>query len=436
MQVGAQFEISSCGYEVVHVGDQDLRAAQLKGGNSRFFEFEDLMQLMRDERLVVTYTPPQAPDLLKQGMRAGLTDQQSAAVNRKLSYVRAVVKACQNPCSQAQIRNVLPGIAAELNDPNPPCTSGVAKWVTLWLKGGRADASLMPRPRRSRAKTFPDQLQTIIDDSIRNVYMTLQRNSVRAVHADVVASVTRHNRRSEEALPIPSAESIRRIIHRVDLYQRDRARYGASYAKRHHRAAGCGFFATEPLELAMADGQHVDVILVDGAGDDIGRPYLTVIIDVCTRCVLAAYISLAPFCGATLLKAMSIATVADGERPRGVMSKLVVDNGADYRHAGFGRFCARFDIAIEPAPPYSPNAKAIVERFFRTLNDGLIHRLPGTTFSNPTDRGDYDSQRYARMTLDDLRKHVDVWIHERYHVTLHRRLGRSPIDAWKEATDT
>jgi len=81
---------------------------------------------------------------------------------------------------------------------------------------------------------------------------------------------------------------------------------------------------------------------------------------------------------------------------------MIIDNGSDYQDSGFIGVTHKLGIILEPSPPYKPNAKANVERFFRTLNDDLIHKLSGTTFSNPEDRGDYDSQEMARLTLDDL----------------------------------
>lgn len=147
----------------------------------------------------------------------------------------------------------------------------------------------------------------------------------------------------------------------------------------------------------------------------IGRPYLTVVIDVRTRCVLAALVSLAPFCGGTLLKTMAIAVVASPGRPRGIMSKLIIINGSDYQDSGFVSFCtprstSPSNLARQERPTGKPSSND-----FRTISEDLIHKLPGTTFSNPTARGDYSSQTFARLTLEDLDQHVQTWIDEVYH---------------------
>ncbi|WP_158608440.1 DDE-type integrase/transposase/recombinase [Stagnimonas aquatica] len=433
VQFGAQFKMLSSDYEVVHVGKDQLRITPMQGGPTRVMKFETLSELVEQGQIKAEYTPPSASDPLGEGLYSGLTEAQLEQLKRRLHYVHGVYRANENPCSQKEIRAQIPELAKRLSDQDPPGASTIASWVKLWLDGGRRDAALMPSIKPSRAVSSLDpDVDRIVSESIQQVYMTRQRNSMKAVCADVHLRITQYNEHSAAQLEAPSAETIRRIIQRIDLYARNKERYGTAYARRRHRAVGRAFSAISILDLAMADGQIMDIIVVDADGQDIGRPFITVIIDVYSRCVLAAHVSLAPFSGATLLKTMAEAVVANGKEPRGIMSTLIVDNGSDYRHAGFVRFCSQQNIVVEPCPPRSPNGKAIVERFFRTLNQGLIHKFPGTTFSNPTSRGDYASQTFARMTIDDIRKHVKVWIHDVYHLEIHRGICRAPIDVWSE----
>lgn len=75
--------------------------------------------------------------------------------------------------------------------------------------------------------------------------------------------------------------------------------------------------------------------------------------------------------------------------------------------------------------------KGAVERFFRTMAEDLIHRLPGTTFSNTRERGDYPSEKLACLTLTDLESAVMKWIVDRYLQKPHRGLGGlTPAKAW------
>lgn len=63
---------------------------------------------------------------------------------------------------------------------------------------------------------------------------------------------------------------------------------------------------------------------------------------------------------------------------------------------------------------------------------GAVHLLPGTTFSNPEERGDYDSAAAARMTLRELESYLAVEITGSYHQRIHEGLRRAPIAVWRE----
>lgn len=91
------------------------------------------------------------------------------------------------------------------------------------------------------------------------------------------------------------------------------------------------------------------------------------------------------------------------------------------------------ELGIEIMYPASraPQKKGAVERFFSTQNLGLIHNLPGTTFSNIQQRGDYDSEKNACFTLPQLEAVLVKWIVDGYHQTPHRGLAmRTPAQVW------
>lgn len=433
--------MSGCPYEVAAVRKDEVRIAPMHGGTMKHIKIMALASLMNDNKIAIKYTPPRLSSDANESLRSALTPSQLDKFNLQLRWVHALYRRIpENPCSQRAIKAVQGEIQAELGDSSSPAPSTLASWVGRWITGGLSDETLMPKVRATRIdqRAIDPLVLSIVDASIESTYLTNQKNSISAVYADIELAIANHNATAKETLRAPSLESVRRIVNRIDVYERDLRRRGRHYARRHHHASGASIVASEPLEMCQADGQIMDIIVVEPERDDgqpqqpIGRPYLTVVIDVRTRCVLAAFVSMAPFCGGTLLKTMSIAVVASPGRPRGIMSKLIVDSGSDYQDSGFMRFCSAIDVTLEPCPPRTPNGKAIVERFFRTINEDLIHKLPGTTFSNPIERGDYSSQAFARITLEELDKHIQTWIDEVYHRRPHRGLGRAPLAVWND----
>lgn len=102
----------------------------------------------------------------------------------------------------------------------------------------------------------------------------------------------------------------------------------------------------------------------------------------------------------------------------GKPSRPGVDNASEFHSAAFERGCAQHGIAIEWRPPGLPHFGGVVERVIGTLMQ-LVHALPGTTFSNPTQRGDYDSDKTACLTLEELERWLAVAITKYYHLRPH-----------------
>ncbi|WP_245485980.1 MULTISPECIES: hypothetical protein [unclassified Mesorhizobium] len=62
---------------------------------------------------------------------------------------------------------------------------------------------------------------------------------------------------------------------------------------------------------------------------------------------------------------------------------------------------------------------------------GKLHLLPGTTFSNEQEFGEYNSKRHAALTLRELERYIALDIVGSYHQSIHSSLGRPPIAVWR-----
>jgi putative transposase len=63
---------------------------------------------------------------------------------------------------------------------------------------------------------------------------------------------------------------------------------------------------------------------------------------------------------------------------------------------------------------------------------GEVHLLPGTTFSNPTEKDAYDSEACAILTLSELERWLALQIAGVYHLSPHSALDKTPLAAWQE----
>jgi len=172
------------------------------------------------------------------------------------------------------------------------------------------------------------------------------------------------------------------------------------------------------------------------------RPWLTLAIDVFSRVVTGFHVSMnAPSrvsVGLCLLNSVFDKTAWLKEREidqdwpvTGLPAAVHVDNAAEFKSRAFIMGCENEGVKIIYRPPARPHFGGHIERLMGTMM-GAVHLLPGTTFSNPEVRGDYDSAAAAQMTLRELETYLAVEITGSYHQRIHEGLHRAPIAVWRE----
>ncbi|MFH5211757.1 transposase family protein [Antrihabitans sp. NCIMB 15449] len=190
------------------------------------------------------------------------------------------------------------------------------------------------------------------------------------------------------------------------------------------------------MDRVQIDHTPIDVIVVDERHRlPVGRPYLTAAIDVMSRCVVGLVVTLEPP-SATSVGLCLAHTVTDkraGLEALGVdavwpMSgkpcELYLDNAAEFKSEALRRGCAQHGIRLEYRPPGQPHYGGVVERVIGTMMQ-MVHELPGTTFSNPRERGAYDSDAKAVLTLRELQQWLTLAV-ACYHGRIHSGLARTP----------
>lgn len=115
----------------------------------------------------------------------------------------------------------------------------------------------------------------------------------------------------------------------------------------------------------------------------------------------------------------------------GLPETIHVDNAKEFRSKALRRGAEEHGISLQYRPIGAPHYGGHIERLIGTMM-GAVHLLPGSTFSNIKDRGDYDSVANSAMTLDELERWLALEI-TRYHAERHRSLGIPPLAAWQEA---
>ncbi|MFC7331349.1 Mu transposase C-terminal domain-containing protein [Marinactinospora rubrisoli] len=310
--------------------------------------------------------------------------------------------------------------------------------IKRWRGGAGLVSDLLPGHSSGGRGSgrLPEQVEAIVRQVLRSRYLTRQRRSVAAVHREI----TRQCR--ARGLRAPSRGTVARRIARLDPVTVTTARQGSWAARPLHPAGGVAPAVTGLLEQVQIDHTPVDVIVVDERHRlPIGRPYVTVAIDVASRCVVGLVVTLeAP--SATSV-GLCLAHTVTGKRAwleqlgvdaawpmSGKPLALYVDNAAEFKSEALRRGCDQHGIGLGYRPPGQPHFGGIVERVIGTMMRE-VHELPGTTFSNTAERGAYDSDGQAVLTMAELQRWLVLAVAS-YHGQVHEGLGRTPAGAWEE----
>lgn len=278
---------------------------------------------------------------------------------------------------------------------------------------------------------LPPPVENLIQETIDRKFARAQRPSIKAIHRNIVA-LCRHR-----GLKPPSFNTVSNRIRQVNPVQLRRRRYGANSAHALQPIVGQQMAADYPLHVVQIDHTVVDVIVVDSLHRaEMGRPYLTLALDLYSRCIAGYVLTLEPPSAMTV--GLTLAHIATPKAPlltqhgiaghwplHGKPGVLHTDNAKEFRSRELRQGCTAHGIELRYRPPGRPWYGGAIERVFGTFMR-RVHELPGTTFSNVQERGEYPSQAKACLTLREL----EDWLLNliiAYHAELHEGLGEPPL---------
>ncbi|MDF9301997.1 Mu transposase C-terminal domain-containing protein [Tritonibacter mobilis] len=311
------------------------------------------------------------------------------------------------------------------------------------LKRYREDqrtSSMLPRPKGPRSVMQPlePEIETIVRHHFTRLYATRRKPTVTRFWREIAADCRM------EGLPAPSIRRLGRWLEEQDQADLMRRRDGKSKSEPVFLATPGGLTAPNALDIVQIDHTKVDVTVVDPVTRlAVGRPTLTVAIDVNTRMALGFYLSLEPpsltavalcLTHAVMDKGAWLAArgIANAWPVRGIPKLIHVDNGAEFHAHAFERACSEYGIELAYRPPGTPRFGGHIERLIGTMM-GAVHLLPGSHFSNIYERGDLDSEAEAAMTLRELEVYLALEITGAYHARVHKALDLPPQAVWNMA---
>lgn len=301
----------------------------------------------------------------------------------------------------------------------------VSRWVAAAAEGG------VERLKDNRGRK-PGS--TAIDDEVAEAIIAIL-GADRIPAADVLFLL----RKQWSDRPLPSVHQIKRFISRIEaekstalLAHRDPHAFKARKRMALGRADAD---VTRPNERWEIDSSPTDIMLRDDDGST-ARWAIIGLIDVATR---RAMMLLSPSS-----RSLAIATlVRRACLSWGMPETIKTDNGKDYVSRHLREGIASLGIRQVLCPPFSPEKKPHIERFFGTFQRaGLFRLLPGFIGANTRqrqairERARADGIAAVAMSPMEFQAWADAWVEQVYHQRRHGSLGRSPQDALRQHVDT
>ncbi|MQS10994.1 transposase [Streptomyces kaniharaensis] len=243
------------------------------------------------------------------------------------------------------------------------------------------------------------------------------------------------------SVPMPSRATFYRLL---DTLTAGRHTFGSATTRRQTANRPEGVFtptmAARPGEQVQIDTTPLDVMAVMDDGV-VGRPELTIALDIATRTICAAVLhpARAKAVDAALMLArivvpepmrpnwaealrMSASRIPHARlldidarleqvaaRPVIVPETIVIDHGRVFVSETFVRACRTLEISVQPARPRTPTDKGVVERTFSSINTLFCQHVAGYTGRDVTRRG-ASPEEGAAWPVADLQDLLDEWI--------------------------
>ncbi|WP_137821911.1 Mu transposase C-terminal domain-containing protein [Pseudomonas sp. D(2018)] len=301
---------------------------------------------------------------------------------------------------------------------------------------GPASLLRITRGRKRGEKVISSKTEEIIQAAIEEVYKG-KSATISAVWRKVELLCVK------EAIKVPSRTAVAARIKAIPERERHLRVHGAESANQLYGAKPGKKQVEAPLEWVQMDHTKVDVILVDEKlRRPIGRPWLTLLVDLRTRVILGYYISMYPPSTVSVASALAHAALPKnsflrrlGLNPQihpfyGIPVTLHLDNAKEFRTVKLVKACSARGIKVEWRPKGRKHYGGHIESLIGTMMTQYVHFLPGTTYSNTQQRKNYDSEKHAALTFKEFCK----WFAGQvaiYHARHHSGLKRSPSAEWK-----
>jgi len=326
-----------------------------------------------------------------------------------------------------------------------PGFSTLCGWLQLdaQVQGDKRGLASRYDRRGPQVRVLSPQVLEWLEEAIDTIWLSTRPRPKSDVWNAVQTKVKEWNAAHPEfPLTAPSQRHVARYIaETVDKGTEILRRKGKDEYKKYFEQYGVGPQGSRIMEILEVDHTRCDIeVLDDKTGIKLGRPWITAALCRYSRMVVGLHIH---FEGQTFNAVMQCLRNAvstkqflkqwgvDYDYPcYGRPEAFFFDRGPDFRAEAVAEVALTLDIRLDFEPVACPHYKGKIERWWRTLAEKVMHRLPGA--APPIKKGQVsrepDGQAY--ITYSQLVQQVWYWVAMVYARQYHRGIGETPLSKW------
>lgn len=311
-----------------------------------------------------------------------------------------------------------------------------AKFLQAQQKYGYGYLGLLScdQQKGNRTRKLPEQVIQLIEKFVADDYETHKQKRKLEVYGAFVNACLEVGLLDEQ---IPSYKTFRSEIKARSGYDQTLKRQGhrAAYSQQQfywELSLTTPRHGDRPFEIGHIDHTELDIELrCSRTGRNLGRPWVTFLVEAYSRRILAIYITFDPPSYRSCMMLLRICVKRHGRLPQ----TIVVDNGKEFHSTYFQTLIALFDSTLKYRPPSKARFNSVGERLFGTASTQLVYNLAGNTQITKTVRlmtRAVNPKNLALWTLGLLYLHLCEWGYEFYDRSDHPALGQSPREAFAD----
>jgi putative transposase len=408
--------------------------------------FNDELRFLEENLPAQSVTPSAAPESPVGLPLSDYPAELVAIARERLEVIRPLLALPKRSRADV-VAHVQTLTAAPVRPSEPVSVATVYRWLTVYTRSGFDLRTLIPavheRGGKDHSRLRPE-VNTLVEIVLRDKSAVSEKFSVDDVRNELAVRLAEENRirPAADQLRLPSRATLARRLAASPERQAAPSRTDIRVLGQLAQTP----YPVLPLERVEIDHTRSDLIVIDDRDNlPLGRLTLTYCLDLATRYPLGYYLGFEPPSYLTVMECLHHAILPKGDvraqydtehdwQAYGIPATLVIDNGKEFIGRDLEDACCLLGTVLQYTPVRTPQFKAGVERMFGTLNTLLFHTLPGTTFSNPTERGTYNSVQQACVYLSEVDKVLHLFLLDIYAERFHQGLKGIPARCWEEKT--